>query len=82
MRRCCCFHGLALNVDPDLGAFARINPCGHPGMAVTRVADLVPAGTALSRARVETLLLGELLAVFGYDAARVHECSSTEFPAS
>ena len=73
VRRGCCFHGLALNVDPDLDAFARINPCGHPGMAVTRIADLVPAGTELSRARVEALLLRELLTVFGYDPARVRE---------
>ena len=80
VRRGCCFHGLALNVDPDLGAFARINPCGHPGMAVTRIADLVPAGTDLSRAHVEALLLGELLAVFGYDPARVRDYAGTELP--
>ena len=73
VRRGCCFHGLALNVDPDLAAFARINPCGHPGMAVTRIADLVPAGTELSRVRVEALLLRELLTEFGYDPARVRE---------
>jgi len=34
------YHGLALNVDLDLEPFSRINPCGHPGMAVTRLADL------------------------------------------
>ena len=73
VRRGCCFHGLAVNVDPDLDAFARINPCGHPGMAVTRIADLVPAGTELSRVRVEALLLRELLTEFGYDPARVRE---------
>jgi lipoyl(octanoyl) transferase len=28
-------HGLALNVDPDLAPFGRINPCGVPGDAVT-----------------------------------------------
>jgi lipoyl(octanoyl) transferase len=38
--RGCSFHGIALNVDPDLGAFARINPCGYPGLAATRLADL------------------------------------------
>lgn len=80
VRRGCCFHGLALNVDPDLGAFARINPCGHPGMAVTRIADRVPAGTDVSRARVESLLLGELLAAFGYDPAVVREHAGTELP--
>jgi len=38
--RGCSFHGIALNVDADLSAFARINPCGYPGLAATRLADL------------------------------------------
>jgi len=41
VRRGCSFHGLALNVDMDLEPFLRINPCGYPGLAVTRIADLV-----------------------------------------
>jgi lipoyl(octanoyl) transferase len=40
VRRGCCYHGVALNVDMDLEPFARINPCGYPGLAVTRLADL------------------------------------------
>ena len=39
------FHGLALNVDVDLGPFAAIDPCGYPGLAVTRTRDLGVAGT-------------------------------------
>lgn len=35
VRRGCCFHGLALNVDGDLGPFAGIDPCGYPGLEVT-----------------------------------------------
>jgi lipoyl(octanoyl) transferase len=31
-------HGLALNVDPDLDAFARFDACGLPGLEVTSVA--------------------------------------------
>jgi lipoyl(octanoyl) transferase len=34
------YHGLALNVDPDLAPYADINPCGYKGLAVTRLADL------------------------------------------
>ncbi|RLJ17893.1 octanoyltransferase [bacterium endosymbiont of Escarpia laminata] len=34
------FHGLSLNVDMDLEPFSRINPCGHPGLVVTQLADL------------------------------------------
>jgi len=40
VRRGCSFHGLALNVDLDLEPFVRINPCGYPGLAVTRIVDL------------------------------------------
>lgn len=40
IRKGCCFHGLALNVDVDLTPFHGINPCGYAGMAVTRMADL------------------------------------------
>lgn len=41
IRRGASFHGVALNVDGDLSPFQRINPCGHAGMAMTRLADLV-----------------------------------------
>jgi lipoyl(octanoyl) transferase len=40
VRRGCSYHGLALNVDPDLRLFARINPCGYPGLRVTSLARL------------------------------------------
>jgi lipoyl(octanoyl) transferase len=38
--RGCSFHGISLNVETDLAAFSRINPCGYPGLAATRLADL------------------------------------------
>jgi lipoyl(octanoyl) transferase len=66
IRRGCSFHGLSLNVDPDLSAFARINPCGHAGLAVTSMAQLVVPGTDISRRCVESVLSGELLRQFGY----------------
>lgn len=40
VRRGCSFHGLAFNIDMDLSAYARINPCGYRGLAVTTVLDL------------------------------------------
>ena len=39
VRRGCAYHGVALNVDGDLAPFAAINPCGYPGLAVTRLLD-------------------------------------------
>lgn len=38
--RGCSYHGLALNADVDLEPFSRIDPCGYPGLAATRLADL------------------------------------------
>ncbi|HET9485762.1 MAG TPA: lipoyl(octanoyl) transferase LipB [Xanthomonadales bacterium] len=39
VRRGCSFHGLAFNVAMDLEPYARINPCGYQGLAVTQVLD-------------------------------------------
>lgn len=65
VRRGCSYHGLALNVDMDLEPFARIDPCGMAGLAVTQLADLgAPTDMALIRARLGTALVREL----GYDA--------------
>jgi lipoyl(octanoyl) transferase len=35
----CSYHGLSLNVDLDLAPFSAIDPCGYPGLAVTRLRD-------------------------------------------
>lgn len=40
IRRGCCYHGLALNVDMNLAPFRDINPCGYPGLDVTQTRDL------------------------------------------
>jgi len=40
VRRGGCYHGVALNVDVDLAPFAAIDPCGYPGLPVTRTRDL------------------------------------------
>ncbi len=36
----CTSHGAAINVDADLEPFSRIDPCGYPGLPVTRLTDL------------------------------------------
>jgi lipoyl(octanoyl) transferase len=46
VRRSCCYHGVALNVNMDLGPFSAIDPCGYPGLQVTQTsAHGVAAGT-------------------------------------
>ena len=37
--RGCTYHGVALNANLDLEPFTRIDPCGYPGLASTRLAD-------------------------------------------
>lgn len=41
IRRGYSYHGLALNVDMDLGPFQHINPCGYANMPVTQLRALV-----------------------------------------
>ncbi|HXC38558.1 MAG TPA: lipoyl(octanoyl) transferase LipB [Burkholderiales bacterium] len=57
-----CFHGVSLNVDADLGPFLDIDPCGYPGLAVTRCADLGIAGDAMSLGDALARLIGEKIA--------------------
>ena len=73
IRRGCSFHGLSFNISADLGPFSRINPCGYAGLAVTRLADLVPPQTDLAMPRIESLLLDELIAGFGYNPLLVRD---------
>ena len=40
VRKGCSYHGIALNIDPDLTPFAGINPCGYRNLEVTSVSKL------------------------------------------
>jgi len=42
VRHGCTYHGLAVNIAMDLAPFADIDPCGHPGLAVTQLCDVGP----------------------------------------
>lgn len=41
IRRGCSYHGLAFNVNNDLSPFEDINPCGYPGLTMTRLSDFI-----------------------------------------
>ncbi len=62
------YHGLAFNVDVDLGPFARIDPCGYPGLGVTRLVEL---GVTAERVHVRDELLARLLNRLGYNRSTV-----------
>ena len=50
-------HGLSLNVDMDLSAFKKINPCGYQGLEITQCSELNIRSNMLELA---TLLTDEL----------------------
>lgn len=65
-----CYHGLAFNVDMDLGPFARIDPCGYPDLGVTQLAEL---GVTAERGRGRDELLARLLSRLGYNRSTVSD---------
>lgn len=62
VRRWVAFHGLALNVAPDLGHFSGIVPCGIPEHGVTSLAEL---GVDATMDAVDAVLKREFAVVFG-----------------
>ena len=65
IRRGCSYHGFSLNLDIDLERFARIDPCGYKGLAVT---DLGKLGVSVPGEEVAARLVHLLSARFGYHA--------------
>lgn len=63
VKKGCCYHGLALNVDMDLHPYNNINPCGYAGLQVTQLKDL---GCELTLFDTAKLLLPCLLQNLGY----------------
>jgi lipoyl(octanoyl) transferase len=61
LRKWVSFHGVALNVDPDLAHFSGIVPCGVRGHGVTSLADL---GREISLARADQALRDAFETVF------------------
>jgi lipoyl(octanoyl) transferase len=66
------FHGISINVDPDLSHFAAIVPCGvtDPRYGVTSLADL---GLTATSADVDIALRQAFGEVFGAEHQRLPE---------
>jgi lipoyl(octanoyl) transferase len=62
LRRWVSFHGVSLNVDPDLGHFGGIVPCGVTAHGVTSLADL---GATASLGDADAALKEAFVAIFG-----------------
>jgi lipoyl(octanoyl) transferase len=72
LRRWVSFHGIAINVEPDLSHFSAIVPCGvvDPRYSVTSLVDL---GHPVTMADVDIALKQAFEDVFGATEARAHE---------
>jgi lipoyl(octanoyl) transferase len=62
LRRWVSYHGIALNVEPDLSHFSGIVPCGVRGHGVTSLVDL---GLPVSMDEVDAALRSAFHEVFG-----------------
>ena len=69
VRRGVSFHGMALNVDPDLTPFSWIQPCGLRGVGVTSIA--AEAATPVDSAEVKWEVRAHIEAVFQIGLAAV-----------
>ncbi len=62
LRKWVSFHGISINVDPDLSHFSGIVPCGITGHGVTSLVDL---GLPVSMSDLDTALQRRFDPVFG-----------------
>lgn len=62
LRRWISFHGLAINVEPDLSHYAGIVPCGISGHGVTSLVDL---GLPVTMADLDHALLNGFVRAMG-----------------
>jgi lipoyl(octanoyl) transferase len=74
LRRWVSFHGIAINVEPDLSHFSAIVPCGvaDPRYGVTSLVDL---GLPVTMADVDVALRRAFVEVFGGADARLPEAA-------
>jgi lipoyl(octanoyl) transferase len=61
IRRWVSYHGMAINIDPDLSHYEGIIPCGIEGHGVTSLADL---GVTVTMAEVDAALKASFRKVF------------------
>lgn len=67
VRRWVSYHGLALNVCPNLAHFDRIVPCGIADKTVTSLSQLLGRDVCVSQ--VAPRLIQSMVTVFGFDGA-------------
>src|SRR5246500_5698412 len=75
LRRWVSFHGISINVEPDLSHFSAIVPCGvvDPRYGVTSLVDL---GLPVTMADVDVALRQAFEEIFGATQARLPEMTA------
>jgi len=79
IRRWVSYHGVALNVRPDLSHYAGIVPCGISGHGVTSLADL---GVVVSMDVVDAALAAAFEEVFGSNIERLEPIVGAGLPST
>ena len=74
VKRGVAFHGLALNVDPDLTPFSWINPCGLTGVAMTSMARELGGG--IDKDQVRQVLIEKIAEAFQTRPAKTSTMSA------
>lgn len=60
-------YGLALNVRMDLSPFLYINPCGIPGLKMTKLSYFIPN---ITMKKVRTILIQSFLEIFSFKSQK------------
>lgn len=77
VRRGATYHGLSFNARMDLSPFARIDPCGFPGLEVTQLADLCALDDVDAAGE---RLLQRVAVALGYTAPASGQAASGDAP--
>lgn len=67
VRKGCCYHGLAFNVDMDTKPFTNIPPCGYQNLEVTQLSDLIERANGADKSKLADKLISQLQLRLGYN---------------
>jgi lipoyl(octanoyl) transferase len=71
------YHGLAMNISPDLTPFSWINPCGLSGVAMTSLEKQMPDGSALPHMQqVKASFITHFERIFSYTTEQKKELNA------
>ena len=75
VRRCVTYHGVAVNIDPDLSHFSGIVPCGIREHGVTSIKALT--GCDIPLKEFDAVLMNQWAGVFGDEPEALFDVNET-----